>query len=214
MADPDHAFPSLPHAGGGDVRPGGVAAPQLPARVGAPAEVAGAAVRRSGTETVLDALAAVRSEMADRDEELRDVLTHLGRLWKRISSPAAIGFGERVDGPAAGAAATDDAVRAMLHSVDTLATVTEASVDRAGDLSRSIQRLVESVQGLSSRLDRLVSRAESSDMRLDKLEHAVDGVVEQVAMIGRRLSAPIGAPRPRLRAVAAEPAPGGAPSAG
>lgn len=131
-------------------------------------------------EAVLAAVHSVRAEMAERDGELRDVLARLGRLYERI--------------------ATTTEQRTLLRSIDTLATVTEASVDRSSDLSRSLQHLVAALQGLATRVDRLVRRTDESEARLERVGDVVEGLSEQVAMIGRHLGAPAER-RPRLRAV-------------
>jgi len=82
------------------------------------------AVEIGATDAVLRALQAVRAEMADRDGELREVLGRLGRLYERIARSTA----DIAGAPALPPSPTDDdALRALLRSIETLATVTEAS---------------------------------------------------------------------------------------
>lgn len=144
------------------------------------------AVELGGADALVRGIHALRAEMADRDGELRDVLARLGRLYERL---------------AGGAPRDDESVTALLRSIDTLATVTEASVDRASDLSRSLQHVVEALTGLATRVDRLVRRTDESEARLERVVHVVEGLSEQVTMIGRNLGSPASSPRPRLRAV-------------
>ena len=162
-------------------------------------------------EAMVRAIEAVREELAGRDGELRDALMRIARLYERLATgrDGAPGgaVGARAGLPAlapaapAPSGADEDTLRMLLRSIDTLATVTEASITRASDLSRSMQYLVEAVQGLTNRVDSLVGRTDTADARLESIAHTVDALSEQVTMLGRRLSAPAPPPRPRLRAI-------------
>lgn len=210
---------------GGDLRPGGVAPPRdvvgdgslVEAAPGPEPTPAPPAVSAANPfEAMVRAIEAVREELAGRDVELRDALVRIARLYERLAtvreapkspagappdSPRALAVPPAPAPAPAPVGADDDALRTLLRSIDTLATVTEASITRASDLSRSMQHLVEAVQGLTNRVDSLVGRTDSADVRLESIAYTVDGLSEQVTMLGRRLSAPAPPPRPKLRAI-------------
>ncbi|HLG00241.1 MAG TPA: hypothetical protein VI916_07210 [Acidimicrobiia bacterium] len=207
---------------GGGVRPDGVARPHVvdddesavEALIAESTEAPPSVPAVNPFEAMVRAIEAVREELAGRDGELRDALMRIARLYERLATgrdgaPGGAGgaVGARAGLPAlapaapAPSGADEDTLRMLLRSIDTLATVTEASITRASDLSRSMQYLVEAVQGLTNRVDSLVGRTDTADARLESIAHTVDALSEQVTMLGRRLSAPAPPPRPRLRAI-------------
>lgn len=177
--------------------------------------VAPAPIPPNAFEAMLHAVDTVRTEMAGRDAELHQALVRIAQLYERVAENQTERSGRGREAIAArsaspapdGAAVDEEALRTLLRSIDTLATVTEASITRASDLSRSVQHLVEAVQGLTHRVDNLVWRSDVADARLEVVGQTVDGLSEQVAMVGRHLGSPAAKPRPALRAVGREDAP-------
>jgi len=193
-------LPLLEGASGADLRPGG-RTPTGPVD----ASIAVSETEPAESDDVLDALSSVRTEMAERDEELRAVLGRLGELYQGIAEAVGPRDRARLEPPAP-PALEDGSLRALLRSVDSLATVTEASLDRMADITRSVQRLAEAMHGVAGRVDRLVSRADEAEVRLERVSHLAEGVSEQVGMIGRHLGSNASRPRPPLRAVGVDDA--------
>lgn len=146
-------------------------------------------------DAVAQAVDALRIEMSERDGELRDVLARLGELYGRIADAQV-----RLADDAPDRSVLDEhALRALLRSTEHLATVTEASVDRITDVTRSLERMAESTQGVATRVDRLVRRADESEARLERLVQVTESLRDEVGDL-QRGQQPRRRP-PRLRAV-------------
>lgn len=155
------------------------------------------ALELTGSDAVLRAVDAIRGELSDRDNELRAVLARLGELYGHLRDAT-----ERHAGAAHGTSGNRP-TRALLTSVDALTAVTEASVDRSADLTRSVERLAESVHHVAERLDRLTRRVDDTELMARRSVHLTEQTAENLAALARRLSAPTG--RTRLRAVGDNP---------
>ncbi len=149
-------------------------------------------------DAVAQAVDAMRLEMSERDGELRDVLGRLGELYGRLADDAP----DR-------SALDEHTLRALLRSTEHLATVTEASVDRITDVTRSLERMAESMQGVATRVDRLVRRADESEIRLERLVQATESLRDEVGDLQRGQQARRRPPRLRAVGDAAPGEPGG-----
>lgn len=156
-------------------------------------------------DAVAQAVDAMRIEMSERDGELRDVLGRLGELYGRIADAQV-----RLADDAPDRSALDEhALRALLRSTEHLATVTEASVDRITDVTRSLERMAESMQGVATRVDRLVRRADESETHLERLVQATESLRDEVGDLQRGQQARRRPPRLRAVGDAAPGEPGG-----
>lgn len=112
---------------------------------------------------VLAAVADLGSEMAERDDELREALVRLARMYGSLRDAVP----ERISGrPPATDEELELSMQALVQSVDTLVGVDTVASERVATLSDTVERLAESITVLAGKIERLDRRLGDLEVRV------------------------------------------------